>query len=58
MKESKVKDLWLFVAEIGGNLGFRRDAIYKWIEKKRMLAPRGGCLWKFLKAEAATWLRS
>lgn len=52
------EDRWLCVDEIAAYLGIKRDKVYKWIERKRILARKGGILWKFKKEEIDQWLRS
>ena len=57
MMESKMKDRWLSVDEIGDYLGIKRDTVYKWIREKGMPAHKVGRLWKFKKNEVDMWVR-
>ncbi len=53
-----MEDRWLSVDEIGGYIGVKRDAIYKWISEKGMPASKIGRLWKFKKDEVDEWVRN
>jgi len=49
---------WLSVDEIAGYLGFKRDTVFKWIERRRMPAHKVGSLWKFRRDEVDAWVRT
>jgi len=53
-----MEDRWLFVDEIAGFLGIKRDMVYKWISEKQMPAHLIGRLWKFGKDEVDAWVKS
>ena len=50
-------DRWFSVEEIAAYLGVKRDALYKWIDRKNMPAHKVGRLWKFRKEEVDKWIR-
>ena len=51
-------DRWLSVDEIAVYLGVKRFTIYKWIERKKMPAHKGGSLWKLKRNEIDDWVRA
>ena len=55
---NSVLDRWLSVDEIADYLGIKRDAVYKWIDRKAMPAHKVGSLWKFQKVEIDNWVFS
>ena len=56
--DSPMAERWLSVDEIAVHLGIKRDTVYKWIDRKAMLAHKVGRLWKFRKDEIDQWVRS
>ena len=51
-----MEDRWLSVEEIASYVGVKRDAVYKWIDRRNMPAHKVGRLWKFRKEEIDEWV--
>jgi excisionase family DNA binding protein len=49
---------WTSVEEIARHLGVAKDSIYRWIERRGLLAHRIGRLWKFKISEVDHWVRA
>jgi excisionase family DNA binding protein len=52
---SKWVEPWMTLQEIAEFLCVKPDTVYKWIKRRGMPAHKIGGLWRFSRAEVATW---
>ncbi len=48
---------WVTAEQVAAHLGFVKDTIYRWQERKGLPAHRIGRLWKFQLSEVDGWVR-
>jgi excisionase family DNA binding protein len=51
------EDRWLSVEEIAQHLGISKETIYRWLDRKKIPAHRGGKLWRFKTSEVDDWVK-